>query len=49
MTSCFSQIPEPNDLDLPIVDKRQEINDFNIEEGYKTIGMIDTPRPSERR
>ena len=45
MTRCFSKIPDPDEFDLPIVDKRQEIKEFNVEEGYNSIDVIHTSRP----
>ena len=37
---CFSEIPD--DAALPVVDKRKEIEDFDAEEGYRSIGMTHT-------
>ena len=34
---CFSKIPD--DLELPIVDKREEIQNFDSDEGYRSIGV----------
>ena len=34
---CFSKIPD--DLELPIVDKREEIQNFDPDEGYRSIGV----------
>ena len=35
--SIFGQIP--TDLDLPVLDKRSEIELFDVEEGYRSIGV----------
>lgn len=37
--SFFAQLPELQDLKLPMVDKRGEIASFNKEEGFKQIGI----------
>ena len=39
----FSNIPD--DLGLQVVDKRKEIEDFDAEEGYRSIGMTRTSHP----
>lgn len=39
----FSDIP--NDFALPVVDKRREVEDFNVEEGYRSIGVTSISRP----
>ena len=39
----FSKIPD--DFELPIVDKRREIEIFDAEEGYRSIGMTFPSRP----
>ena len=36
-TSIFGKIP--TDLDLPVLDKRSEIELFDVEEGYRSIGV----------
>ena len=40
----FSEIPD--DFELPVVDKRKEIEAFDVEEGYRSIGVTHTSRPS---
>ena len=37
----------PADLELPVVDKRKEIDAFDIEQGYRSIGVIRHSFPSE--
>ena len=37
MNACFTQLPD--DLKLPIVDKRMEIGAYDVEEGYRSIGV----------
>ena len=39
----FSEIPE--DLSVPVVDKRAEIEDFDVEKGYRSIGIDRSERP----
>ena len=41
---CFSKIPD--DVGLPVVDKRKEIEAFDAEEGYRSIGVTRTSLPS---
>ncbi len=41
---CFSEIPD--DFALPVVDKRKEIETFDVEQGYRSIGVTRTSRPS---
>lgn len=40
MKDCFSEIPD--DLALPVVDKKKEIEAFDAEEGYRSIGVTRT-------
>ena len=40
MRGCFSEIPD--DLTLPIIDKRNEIEAFDVKKGYRGIGMTRT-------
>ena len=40
-TSCFSDIP--NDFKLSIVDKRKEVAAFDVEAGYRSIGITKHP------
>lgn len=35
--TCF--MPIPDDIDLPIVDKRTELEAYDVEEGYRSIGV----------
>ena len=42
--SRFSEIPD--DLELPVVDKRKEVEAFDVEEGYRSIGVTRTLPPS---
>ena len=42
-TARFSEIP--TDLALPVVDKRNEIENFDVEEGYRRIGVVRNSRP----
>ena len=42
-TDYFSEIP--SDLELPVVDKREEIETFDVEAGYRSIGVTHTSRP----
>lgn len=39
----FSEIP--NDFPLPVLDKRREVEDFNVEEGYRSIGVTSISPP----
>ena len=39
----FSEIPDS--FELPVVDKRKEIESFNAEEGYRSIGVTRTSLP----
>ncbi|MDE0432630.1 MAG: hypothetical protein OXH92_01350 [Bryobacterales bacterium] len=41
--SFFSKIPD--DFELPVVDKRKEIEAFDSEEGYRSIGVTRTSPP----
>ena len=43
--SYFSELPE--DFSLPIVDKRKEIEEFDVEEGFQRIGITRISRPSD--
>jgi len=43
----FSAIPDP--FDLPIVDKIKEIEEFDAEEGFRSIGVTRVSRPSMNR
>ena len=37
----------PGDIELPIIDKRREIESFDVEQGYRSIGMyVEHPRKS---
>ena len=38
---------KPEDFDLPIIDKRAEVADFDPEEGFRSIGMT-VIRPSRK-
>ena len=40
MRMYFSEIPD--DFAIPVVDKRREIESFDIEQGYRSIGVIRT-------
>ena len=40
----FSEMPD--DIELPIVDKRKEIESFDVEEGYRSIGVTFSTPPS---
>ena len=40
----FSEIPD--NFELPVVDKRKEIEAFDAEEGYRSIGVTRTSLPS---
>ena len=40
----FSEIPD--DSALPVVDKRKEIETFDVEQGFRSIGVTFTSRPS---
>ena len=44
LNDYFSEIPD--DFALPVFDKRKEIEDFDAEEGYRSIGVTRTSRPS---
>ena len=44
MSEYFSEIPD--DIALPIVDKRKEIETFDVEQGYRSIGVIRSSRPA---
>lgn len=37
-TPCFCEIP--NDFELPIVDKRNEVSEFDVEAGHRSIGVM---------
>ena len=41
LENCFSKIPD--DFELPVVDKREEIETFDAGEGYRSIGVTHTP------
>ena len=41
----FSELPE--DCSLPIVDKRKEIEEFDVEEGFRSISITHVSRPSD--
>ena len=40
----FSEIP--SDFPFPIVDKRKEIDNFDVEEGYRSIGVTSISDPT---
>ena len=40
----FSEIP--SDFHFPIVDKRKEIDNFDVEEGYRSIGVTSISDPT---
>ena len=42
--SHFSKIPDVSEL--PVVDKVKEVEDFDVEQGYRSIGVARTSRPS---
>lgn len=42
-TLSFSEVPE--NLALPIVDKREEVESFDVEKGYESIGVTHLSRP----
>ena len=44
LPSLFSEVPD--DLALLIVDKRQEVEIFDVEQGYRSIGVTFTSHPS---
>ena len=44
MKPYFSQVPD--DFAFPVIDKRKEIEGFDAEQGYRSIGIIRTSRPS---
>ena len=37
--SFFASLPNPGGIDLPIVDKRRELESFDPEEGFRRIGV----------
>ena len=41
MQAYFSEIPD--DFTFPVIDKRKEIESFDVEQGYRSIGVIRTP------
>ena len=43
ISEYFSQIPD--DFAIPVVDKRKEIETFDVEQGYRSIGVIRSSRP----
>ena len=43
-TPYFSEIPE--DFSLPIIDKQDELASFDVDEGFRSIGMTLITRPS---
>lgn len=43
VTDYFAEIPD--DFELPIVDKSKEIASFDVEEGFRSIGKTQIPRP----
>ena len=44
MQPYFSEVPD--DFTLPVIDKRKEIESFDIEQGYRSIGVTRTSRPT---
>ena len=42
----FSELPDAGTL--PVVDKRNEIETFDVEEGHRSIGVIHPSRPPTR-
>ena len=41
---CFSEIPK--DFSLPTIDKRDELAPFDVDEGFRSIGITRITRPS---
>ena len=46
--SYFAPLPKVDEISLPVVDKRGEIASFDVEEGFRNIG-ITVNRPAKRR
>ena len=44
-TDYFSEIPEK--ISLPVIDKRKEFESFDVEAGFRSIGMTRVSRPSD--
>ena len=42
----FSTIPEPEEFLLPIIDKRPEFESFDVDGGFRSIGITRVSRPS---
>ena len=45
-SNYFSELP--SDFNLPIVDKRKEIEIFDVDQGYRSIGIIRPSHPSAK-
>lgn len=45
--SYFASLPDPKIISLPLVDKRAEVAAFNVEEGFRSIGIM-VDRPAKR-
>lgn len=51
--SCFAPLPNADELEFPIVDKRAELEAFDPEEGFRSIGVTlnrsaEPPEPESR-
>ena len=46
--SFFARLPDEEETDLSVVDKRREVDAFDVDQGFRSIGVT-VSRPARRR